>query len=38
MEGRTYIVYHKERPLSTHAEEFLKLLRGSNREKTKTIT
>jgi DNA-binding transcriptional LysR family regulator len=27
IEGRTYIVYHKERPLSPNAEEFLKLLR-----------
>lgn len=27
IEGRTYIVYHKERPLSPNAEEFLKILR-----------
>jgi LysR family transcriptional regulator, transcriptional activator of the cysJI operon len=27
IEGETYIVYHKERPLSPYAEEFLKLLR-----------
>jgi DNA-binding transcriptional LysR family regulator len=27
MEGQTHIIYHKERPLSPHAEEFLKLLR-----------
>jgi DNA-binding transcriptional LysR family regulator len=27
IEGRTYIVYQKERPLSPNAEEFLKLLR-----------
>ena len=25
--GQTYIIYHKERPLSPNAEEFLKLLR-----------
>jgi LysR family transcriptional regulator, transcriptional activator of the cysJI operon len=27
IEGQTYIVHHKERPLSPYAEEFLKLLR-----------
>jgi hypothetical protein len=27
MEGQTYIVYHNERPLSSNANEFLKLLR-----------
>ena len=27
MEGQTYIIYHSQRPLSPHAEEFLKLLR-----------
>jgi DNA-binding transcriptional LysR family regulator len=27
IEGQTYVVHHKERPLSRNAEEFLKLLR-----------
>jgi len=27
MEGNSYIVYHKQRPLSSSAEVFLKLLR-----------
>jgi LysR family transcriptional regulator, transcriptional activator of the cysJI operon len=27
IEGQTYVIYHNERPLSPHAEEFLKLLR-----------
>ena len=42
IETPTYIVYSKERPLSPHAEEFLKLLRdwrdNQTAEKTKTIT
>jgi DNA-binding transcriptional LysR family regulator len=34
IEGRTYIVYHKERPLSPNAEEFLKLLRNWRDQQT----
>ena len=38
MEGQTHIIYHKERPLSPHAEEFLKLLRDwRDQENTKSV-
>jgi hypothetical protein len=37
MEGKAYIVYHKQRPLSPSAEAFLKLLREwCDAKKTKT--
>ena len=34
MEGNSYIVYHKQRPLSSNAEVFLNLLRQWRDEKT----
>ena len=34
MEGKTYIVYHKQRPLSANGEVFLNLLRQWRDEKT----
>ena len=34
MEGKTYIIYHKNRPLSSNAEVFLNLLRQWRDEKT----
>ena len=34
IEGRTYIVYHKERRLSSYAEEFLKMLRDWRKEQS----
>jgi DNA-binding transcriptional LysR family regulator len=38
IEGQTYIVHHKERPLSPHAEEFLKLLREwRDQQNTKSV-
>src|SRR5262245_7980441 len=38
IEGRTYIVYYKERPLTPHAEEFLKLLRDwRDQQTTKSV-
>jgi len=33
MEGTSYIVYHKQRPLSSNAEVFLNLLRQWRDEK-----
>ena len=33
MEGKTYIIYHKSRPLSTSGEVFLSLLRQWRDEK-----
>jgi LysR family transcriptional regulator, transcriptional activator of the cysJI operon len=38
MESQTHIIYHNQRPLSPHAEEFLKLLRDwRDQQNTKSV-
>src|SRR5262245_53643829 len=34
MEGKTYVIYHNERPLSPNAQEFLKILRDWRDQQT----
>lgn len=34
LEGKTFIIYHRERPLSTYGKEFLELLRVSHKKHT----